>query len=395
MQVKMLKYLSFALILFVVACTKTETETTVQPTPQPYLVSATFVKEFTKPELITALGQAGQQFAPFVKNGVRQYKIVYNTTNTDGTKIQASGALIVPTGLTDAPALVSYQHGTIFNDKDAPSYLTTTSSEGQIATLLASFGFITSAPDYIGYGTSNNLPHTYEHREGLATASLDMLRAAKETIANEKINWNKSLYLAGYSEGGYATMSLQKKIEETTGTEFNLKAASSGAGAYNKTQSFKNLVTTRSSGDSTHNASYIWVLLTYDRIYKFNRPLNTYFIEPYATQIQTQKQNARIGGSFDGLLTTAIKKGITDGTDTALLTAVADNDIFDWKPKTPTRLYHGDKDTYVPYFNSVTAADAMKKRGADVELVTVAGGNHGSSISSFFLGTLEFFNLKK
>lgn len=390
MQVKLLKYLSFALVLFVFACTKTETET-----QKSYLVSATFVKEFTKSELITALGSSGQQFAPFVKNGVKQYKIVYNTTNTDGTSIQASGAFIVPVGLTAAMPLVSYQHGTIFNDKDAPSYLTTTSSEGQIATLLASFGYITSAPDYIGYGASNNLPHTYEHREGLATASLDMLRAAKEAIAKENVNWNNSTYLSGYSEGGYATMSLQKKIEETTGAEFTLKAVSSGAGAYNKTQSFKDLVSTKSSGDSTHNASYIWVLLTYDRIYKFNRAMNTYFIEPYATQIQTQKQNARISGSFEGLLTTGIKKGITDGTDTALLTAVADNDVFDWKPKTPTRLYHGDKDTYVPYFNSVTAADAMKKRGADVELVTVAGGNHGSSISSFFLGTLTFFDSKK
>jgi pimeloyl-ACP methyl ester carboxylesterase len=390
MQVRFLKYLSVALILFVFACKKTENE----PQQSTYLVSATLVKEYTKDELITALSQGGQQFAALVKNGVKQYKVVYNTTNTDGTSIKASGALIVPT-VTDPISMISYQHGTIFNDSDAPSYLTLTGGEGQLATFLASFGYIVSAPDYIGYGTSNNLPHTYEHREGLATASLDMLRAAKEAISNQKVNWNNNTYLAGYSEGGYATMSLQKKIEETTNTEFNLKAVSSGAGAYNKTLSFKNLVTTKSSGDTTHNASYIWVLLTYDRVYKLNRALNTYFLEPFATQIQAKKQNARIGGSFDELLTTTIKKGITEGTDNTLLTAVADNDIFDWKPKTPTRLYHGDSDTYVPYFNSVTASDAMKKRGADVELITVRGGNHGTSIGNFFLGTLEFFNLKK
>jgi pimeloyl-ACP methyl ester carboxylesterase len=392
MQVRCLKYLSVVLLLVVLGCKKTEE---VQQTPLPYLVSATLVKEYTKDELIASLSQGGQQFALFVKNGVKQYKVVYNTTNTDGTSIKASGALIVPTGVTDAQPLISYQHGTIFDDSDAPSYLTDSSSEGQLATFLASFGYIISAPDYIGYGISKNLPHTYEHREGLATASLDMLRAAKEIIKNEKVNWNNSLYLAGYSEGGFATMSLQKKIEETTSTEFNLKAVSSGAGAYNKTSSFKNLVSTKSSGDAVHNASYIWVLLTYDRIYKLNRPLNTYFLEPYATQIQAQKQYVRIKSSFDSLLTTSIKKGITDGTDNTLLTAVADNDVFDWKPNTPTRLYHGDKDTYVPYINSVTAADAMKKRGADVELVTVPGGDHSTSISNFFLGTLAFFNSKK
>jgi pimeloyl-ACP methyl ester carboxylesterase len=391
MQVRILKYLSVALFLVVLGCKRTENEVL---SPQPYLVSATLVKEYTKDELITAFGQAGPVFAALVKNGVKQYKIVYNTTNTDGTTTKASGALIVPTGLSNAAPMLSYQHGTIFEDKDAPSYLTIT-GEGQIATLLASFGYIVSAPDYIGYGASNNLPHTYEHREGLATAGLDMLRAAKETIKEQKINWNNNLYISGYSEGGYATMSLQKKIEETTSTEFNLKAASSGAGAYNKTMSFKNLVSTKSSGVANHNASYIWVLLTYDRVYKLNRPLTTYFVEPYAAQIQSQKQNAVITGSFDGLLTASIKKSITDGTDTALLTAVADNDIFDWKPKTPTRLYHGDKDTYVPYFNSSTAAEAMKKRGAEVELITVPGGDHSTSINSFFLGTLAFFDSKK
>jgi dipeptidyl aminopeptidase/acylaminoacyl peptidase len=49
----------------------------------------------------------------------------------------------------------------------------------------------------------------------------------------------------------------------------------------------------------------------------------------------------------------------------------------------------------VPYFNSSTAAEAMKKRGAEVELITVPGGDHSTSINSFFLGTLEFFNSKK
>jgi fermentation-respiration switch protein FrsA (DUF1100 family) len=124
--------------------------------------------------------------------------------------------------------------------------------------------------------------------------------------------------------------------------------------------------------------------------------MTSYFIEPYATQIQNQKQNVRITGSLDGLMTASFKKGIIDGTDTAALSAIADNDVFDWKPTIPTRLYHGDKDTYVPYFNSQTAYDAMRKRGAtNVELKPIAGGNHTSSVFTYFLGTLEFFNDNK
>jgi pimeloyl-ACP methyl ester carboxylesterase len=398
MKTKCLKYfiVSFSLVFITWSCDKQ-----VQVDPQPLvLVSSTLVKELTKEQLIAVLAPSlGAQASLFVSTGVKQYKVVYKTKNTDGTEIQASGALIVPTGAkaTTALSMVSYQHGTIFDDKQAPSYYSV-DGEGTIASLLATInaGYIVVAPDYIGYGASNTLPHTYEHREGLASASLDMLRAAKEAITKEKINWDEKLYIAGYSEGGYATMSLQKKIEEETGTEFNLRASSCGAGAYNKTLSFKTLVSTPSSGNSQHNASYIWVLLTYDRVYKLNRPMTDYFAAVYAAQIQKEQQNARISGSLTTILSDAVKKGVADGTDTALLNAVKDNDIFDWKPKTPTQLYHGTADTYVPFFNSQTAYDAMKKRGAtNVELIPISGGDHGSSIQNYLLGTLSFFSTTK
>ncbi len=392
MKTTFFKYIiiTFSLVTITWSCDKSTVETAEPQT----LVSSTLVKELTKDQLIAAvtpvLGSAAQLF---VRSGARQYKVVYKTKNTDGTDIQASGAIIVPVGAAfpDPLPVVSYQHGTIFDDKQAPSYFSA-DGEGTIASLLASTGYIVVAPDYIGYGASNNVPHTYEHRAGLASASLDMLRAAKEVITKEKINWNKNLYIAGYSEGGFATMSLQKKIEEEFPNEFNLKASSCGAGAYNKTLSFKTLVSTKSSGDPQHNASYIWVLLTYDRIYKINRPLSEYFASAYVAQIQKEQQNARISGSLTTLLSETVKKGVADGTDTVLLNAVKDNDVFDWKPKTPTQLYHGTADTYVPFFNSQTAVDAMKKRGAaNVELIPVANGDHGSSIQNYLLGTLSFF----
>lgn len=393
MKTKLLKFFIISISISVISWSCSKTTTTVDPQPT-VLVSSTLVRELTKEQLITLLTPTlGSQASLFVRTGVKQFKLVYKTKNTDGTEIQASGALILPTGTVfpDPLPLVSYQHGTIFDDKQAPSYFTQ-DGEGTIASLLASLGYIVAAPDYIGYGASNNLPHTYEQREGLATACLDMLRASKETITNEKANWNKNVFIAGYSEGGYATMSLQKKMEEEFPNEFNLKASSCGAGAYNKTLSFKTFINAQSSGDPQHNASYIWVLITYNNIYKLNRPMTAYFVEPYATQIAKEQQNARISGNFASLLSDAVKKGITDGTDTALLNAVKDNDVFDWKPKTPTQLYHGTADTYVPYFNSQTAVEAMKKRGAtNVELIPVQGGDHGSSVQTYLLGTLSFF----
>jgi alpha-beta hydrolase superfamily lysophospholipase len=392
MKIKYFKYfiLSITFSVFVWSCDKATTE----PIPQPVvLVNATLVHDYTKEQFLASLGSQGSDYALFIRGGVKQYKIVYKTKNTDGTEIQASGALIVPNipNLTTPLPLASYQHGTIFSDDDAPSYFTS-AGEGTIASVLATLGYIVAAPDYIGYGSTNKLAHTYEHREGLAIASLDMLRAVKEFIKQESINWNNNVYLGGYSEGGFATLALQKKIEEEAPNEFTLKASSCGAGAYNKTLSFKTLASTDSDGDATHNASYIWVLLTYDSIYKLNRTMTSYFNEPYASQIQKDKQNTRITVSFNKIISDAIIQGLANDSDTALLNAVKDNDIFDWKPKTPTMLTHGTADMYVPYFNTKTAYDAMIKRGAtNVTLNTITNGTHYSSVEEYLLDTIVFF----
>jgi len=367
-----------------------------EPTPQnKYLVSSTLVKEFaTKDEVVKSLGSLGPQIALFVRSGVKQYRIVYKTKNTDGTEITASGGLAVPIGLTESLPLASLQHGTIINDADAPSYFGA-NSEGQIGSFLATTGYIVAMPDYIGYGESKNLPHSYEHREGLATASLDFIRAAKEFIKDNKINWNNSLYLSGYSEGGFATMSLFKKIEDEVPTEFNLKAVTAGSGAYNKTESFRRLVSQPSSAVPSSTNLYVWVLLTYDRIYKLNRPASSYFKEPFATAVQTNKQFANISTSLHLTVTDAFKNGVLNGTDTPLVNAIKDNDVHDWKPTKPLKLFYGDADDLVPGFNTTTTLAAMKARGANVESKLTPGGTHGSTINDYLLGTFEFFSLNK
>lgn len=360
-----------------------------------YLVSSTLIGEFTKEQLaqrITSGDPSLAGIAPFLQNGIKVYKLVYKTKNTDGKEIQASGAFLFPVK-SGATPMISVQHGTIRNDQEAPSYFATNSEANIAGSLFAALGYIIAYPDYIGFGASNNVPHPYEHRESLASASLDMIRASKEFIRQQSIAWDERLYIAGYSAGGYATMSLQKKIEEETGTEFNLRASSCGAGAYDKTAFMKYLISTKTGGTVNYNQLYVWVTLTYDRIYNLNRPLTQYFKEPWAGLIQKDKEKANVNVSFNTIFTDAFAKGIADGTDTGFLNAVKDNDVYDWKPKTPTRLYHGDADQLVFYFNSVNAFNAMKARGAtNVSLITLKGKDHATAVQDFLLGTYEFFS---
>ncbi|MCY7357923.1 MAG: lipase family protein [Rudanella sp.] len=388
--------LSGLVLLGPTGCKSDSDGSIVDPQPKT-LVSATAVAQYSTTQLSTRYTALFGSFAPlitgqYLKNSITVYKVVYKTTNTDGKEVQASGALIVPTVMGSIP-MMSIQHGTIRTDDDAPSNNGSGSDTYTFGSLFSSYGYIVALPDYIGYGTSKSLPHSYEHRNGLATASLDMLRASQEFLAQNKVNWDKRLYITGYSEGGYATMSLHKKMQEEAAGEFNLRASSVGAGAYDKTAFMKYLVNTAATNNPSYNSLYIWTLLTYDRIYALNRPMSYYFKEPYASQIQSQRENVSIGFSLNQIFTDGFKQAVNSGSDAAFVKAVADNDVFDWKPAVPVQFYHGTADQLVPFFNSQNAFDAMKKRGANVTLNPIEGANHTdvTAISNYALGTVGFF----
>ena len=75
--------------------------------------------------------------------------------------------------------------------------------------------------------------HPYHLKDVTATTVIDMLRASKHFCNQfEDIQYNSQLYLAGYSEGGYATMAAVKEIEENHTDEFNITISFPMAWAY-------------------------------------------------------------------------------------------------------------------------------------------------------------------
>jgi len=387
-----LKQLTLWFLLLTLIVTGCKDRQEIPPPENKYLVEVTPVAELSQAQITDIARSISPLLTGLVRYGVRIYKVSYKTPFVDGNEIIASGAVAVPLGDQTFPML-SVQHGTITSDSEAPSNLRPGSEFMEYGSVFAGLGYISVFPDYIGYGASNQFPHPYEHRESLGSACLDMLRATRELIAQEEsVKWDNRLYISGFSEGGYATLALQKKLEETK--EFNLKASTCGAGAYNKSQFMRYLVEGESHGISNYNRLYSWVLLSYNWIYGLDYPVNYFFREPYAAAIQTNLQQANLSGSFNTLLQDDFVRGLKEGTQADIIAALADNDLTNWKPVTPTQLYHGTDDQLVFYFNTETTYQSMRALGAiNVELKRLEGKDHFTAVMDYLLGSYAFFSV--
>ena len=385
--------LIFALLLAAPACQSSSPgPDPAAPTPSaaPVLTGSTLIGEYSAAVLAQRV-PAVPLAAALVRYPIRVYRLTYRTRTPEGQETTASGAVLVPVAPTPLPVL-SYQHGTLLpgSEGQAPSYYAEGSDVWSVVSVLAAAGYVVAAPDYLGYGASKALPHPYEHAASLASASADMLRATREFCQQQNVSVNQKNFLLGYSEGGYATMALHKYLQSTYAATLPVTASAPGAGAYHKTAFARSIL---NATQPLHFLStYVWVLRTYDRIYALNRPYAFYYQEPYATRLQADPF-AAVPDQPDQLFAAGFRQAVLNNSDAALTNALADNDIYDWKPTAPLALFHGTADDYVPFFNSQDAYDAMQKRGAtQVELHPIPGGDHFSSAAAYTLGAYAFIS---
>lgn len=301
-----------------------------------------------------------------MKTGVSAHKIIYKTVNPAGNSISVSGLLLLPdTSSAQTTAIVSYQHGTIFGDLRAP---TNQAFYKYIGAMIASMDHIVVIPDYIGYGESVTELHPYMHAESLTDSTIDLIKAVKTHLASKGFATNGQLFLGGFSEGAYAAVATHKMIQECYTGELSVTATSAGAGSYDLATTSRTLLDL----DTLPSGAYVaFVYKAYDTIYGFNR-ISAVFNEPYATRVNTY-----FDGSYDDPEVEAAIINVTsslfkepflsdfraDG-ETAIKQRLAENNVYDWKPTSPVRFFHGPDDITSPYANSVTAVDTMQANGA-------------------------------
>ncbi|WMP18923.1 alpha/beta hydrolase family protein [Thiothrix lacustris] len=314
------------------------------------LLDGTLVKTNTVQESTAAISNPTAK-APAVipVYDVKQYRVTYQTLDGDGKLSTASGIIAVPQKPTGAKSpLLSFQHGTVFHNIEAPSNDTVATSPVNI---IASLGFVVIAADYIGYGASQGKDHPYLQKDPSAVAVTDFIVAARQWLAEQRQPLNDQLFLTGYSEGGYVTLAAQQALE-AAGTPITASVA--GAGPYDLQYTLDELLNTKailSAAGGALGLSRPDLAAKYPgKVDEATVDLLMYILIPKESDIKFSK--------------TFLMDWMANDYPT-----MKNNSLYDWQAKTPTRLTHGRDDDTVPFGNSTRALDGMRAKGtSNIEL---------------------------
>ncbi len=364
------------------------------------LIDYSFLGNYTKAQINSSFGYDA-------KYDVALYKVQYYTDNLDGESHLASGLFCLPINSNVMP-LLCYQHGTVNGRWDVPSELAGGFSLGVV---FASEGYATVLPDYIGLGDSPGI-HPYIHAESEAWAGLDLFRAARELQEPLSFELNDQIFITGYSQGGHASMALQRMIERDLPEGFTVTAGGHCSGPYSVSEK---MIEFTLGEESYVYVSYLaWVALSIQA--SFPDLLAEYGLEdifiadivPYVEQFRDEEINLadlntlmlqwlllNNPGGFQAreLLHDSIVDVIFNDQNHPISQAFQRNDLLDWSPQQPTRLFYCMNDDQVTFQNAIYADSILNAQGAlDLAAMDVAPSqNHSGCVSPAVLATIDFF----
>jgi hypothetical protein len=361
------------------------------------------------------LGNFGTLLTNF-RYTLQMQKVSYQSTGADGQLHTMTGLLILPRAISGAkPAvpILMYQHATEVYRPFSPSQFLahrdspTNYPEVMIAAAIASTGYAVAMVDYEGMG-DNTDPQPHVVGATLARQVIDLLKASVGIIggtagnSSSPCSWNNQLFLMGYSEGGYVTMTTTRELQLNNAAEFTVTASAPLSGPQDLSGTMRGLILSNIPFKAPY---FVPMILTgYNYAYGGQTtafsPVNA-MISPYASTIpplfdgntKSDTISEAMGMTFSpvNLITT---ESILTQQFVAQLASVTspvfaflqENDSFrlpgqlssTWVPTVPIRMIHHVNDDLVPYANSQVAFNAFSTAGAKnhvpggpgVELVT-------------------------
>lgn len=317
------------------------------------------------------------------EHGIDLFRLAYRTTTHDGRAVTASGLISLPRHAPRVRGVVSWQHGTASLRTAAPS--SKDIFNGLLpAAVFAGHSYVLLAPDYLGYGVSEEL-HDYYLRANMAAVVRDFLSAARQVLAHNGFRDPLPLFLAGFSEGGHATLATQQILEWHPIEGFVLTGSAPIAAAID----LADLGLTRAlQGGSKFCSLYIaWLAKTYAKAYA--EPLSSVLDqrwEPLAQQLfdgahDRDSTVAALPAQPRELLNPVFLEAREKGGPHWFLNRLRENSILDWAaPATPVRCYFGNSDNDVGPEQAHLLQRLVQVAGGDITTVCVGDVGHEETI---------------
>ena len=327
-------------------------------------------------------------------------KVTYQATGADGQLHAMSGLLILPRALSGAKPSVPillFQHGSepfrpyspsrFLSHLDRPADY----PEVMVAAAIASTGYAVAMADYEGLG-DNTSTQPYVHGTTLAQQVIGMLRASRDLIGagteggNSPCSWNSQLFLLGYSEGGYVTMTTTRELQINHPLEFTVTASAPLSGPHDLSGVMRGAMLSNSTSKAPYFLPFLLTGYHYASQGTLFNPASA-LISPYNSTVAplfdgnspADTISEAMGMGFSPVNLIVPKSILTQQFISQLsldsspeVAYLKQNDSYRmpgqpnsaWVPTVPMRMYHHRSDDLVPYANSQIAFNAFSTAGA-------------------------------
>lgn len=362
------------------------------------LVEAKFAGTMTA-EQVKSIMTDYASFRPFVQTGFNLYKVEYNTP-LNGVTHRASGLFVIPDAVSAQTPVVVYNHGTS-GKSGAPSSYNTSEFPMDIGLCYAFasiFQCVILIPDYIGYGTSSYMMHPYIHAESLGQTSFDLIRAYADytKITPGATEANKNVIILGYSEGGYTSVALHKKIQES-GSDIHVVKTYAGAGPYD-IENFVKEILRHDKDFSPHViSSYLWVLSTYKEYSGYSKPYSKIFSDADNEVLKNSNYDLGylvqypINLNPQNLFRQDFIDTVLNDRDADFQKIIRENTLTDFVPSDSLILFHSEADSWVFVDNTLNAFNKMKSKNAPVRCEIIPkeeNKDHGEAVTVFLQSSI-------
>ncbi len=365
------------------------------------VVAVTPVVRMSRAQVGDYLGGEGLR-APRPRGGVSGLRVVYRTVSATGRPTVASGIVVLPSDDAGTLRAVSFAHGTHSGRRSAGSV----AEDGQsrvAAVYYAAAGYAGVAPDYLGLGLGAGA-HPYLDAASEASASLDMLRAARAVAAGQGRVLERRVLVTGFSQGGQAAMALGRQLQGGADPYLRLGALAPVSGTYDlrRAQLPASLHVKGSLDPRVSAFNLAYATVSWNRLHHLYKTPSEVFRAPYDAKMERLFDGGHEEPDIFPQLPASPERLVTprylhrlERPSGALLRAIrAADGTCDWAPRVPIRLYGASGDEQVTFGNTRNCVRAIRARGTRPQVVdygTGAGTDHFATLYRALPDTLRWF----